>query len=255
VAPEFEVLLEPVALFGWSLLLCAVLVARYCGVRELLPAALPLIIIYAVFATPLGANGLVRPLERAAQQAAAACSDPVSGSLVIVLAGGVDAGGALLDPEHLQQDSLRRVLHATNLARGTGTALILLSGGSGAPDVEADVLAEFAQKLGVSRDRLIIDRRPTNTHESAITAAQIAAQYPLRVPLLVTSAIHAPRALKEFRAAGMRPCLRPTDYRLEPPSWPGYLLPQISALDKSTAAVHEYLGLLVFFLRQQLVHR
>lgn len=250
MTPEIEVLVEPVALLGWSLLLGVLLTAGKCGIRATLLPGLPLLFLYALFTTPLGANSLVRPLEHTAQQAAAACPDPAAGALVIVLAGGLDARGPMLDPERLQQDSLRRVLHATELAGRAEAALILLSGGSGTPDVESDVLAEFAQRLGVSRDRLIIDRQPTNTHESALSSAKFAAEYPQRTPLLVTSAIHAPRALDEFRAAGLQVCLRPTDYRFEPPNWPGYLLPQISALDKSTAAIHEYLGLLFFFFRQ-----
>jgi uncharacterized SAM-binding protein YcdF (DUF218 family) len=249
MTPEIEVLLEPVALLGWCLILCALLTARQCGLRATLLPGLPLLFLYGLFTTPLGANNLVRPLERTSQQAAAACPDPAPGALVIVLAGGLDSGGSMLDPERLQQDSLRRVLHAIELAGRAGPTLILLSGGSGKPDVESDVLAEFAQELGVSRDRLIIDRQPKNTRESALSSSKFAAEYPQLTPLLVTSAIHAPRALDEFRAAGMHVCLRPTDFRFEPPNWPGYLLPQISALDKSTAAVHEYLGLLGFFLR------
>lgn len=66
--------------------------------------------------------------------------------------------------------------------------------------------------------------------------------------VLVTSAAHMPRAIRNFQAVGLNPIPAPTQYltgrgsRSSLLSW----LPSSSALEKSELALHEYLGLLAW---------
>ena len=239
--------LEPVALVGWAILVGSLTAAWRFGVRRSAWPWASALAVYGLFATPLGANTLVAPLERRAATEASSCRLPPAGAMIVVLAGGLDAAGKEDPAERLQQDSIRRVLHGVSLAAASESSRLMLSGGSGGENAESEVLGSVAAQLGIARARLIIDGTSRNTHESAVSVRAAAAALSPQGVVLVTSAVHAPRALAEFRAAGMRVCLQPTDFRYVAPDWPGYLIPQVSALDKSTAAVHEYLGLLRFF--------
>jgi len=245
---DYSLLLQPVLLIGWALALSAYLCANRLGSHRSWWLWLPPAVTYLLFATPLGANALVSPLERRAMADSRACAATPAQALVVVLTGGLDAGGPGDATERLQQDSFRRLLHGIAMATQSDSATLVLSGGSGGPHTEAEALGTLALRLGMPPDRLIVDAHAANTHDSANSVRILLDKTSARSVILVTSALHAPRALAEFRAAGLPVCLRPTDFRYVPPSWPGYLVPQISALDKSTAATHEYLGLTRFAL-------
>ena len=65
---------------------------------------------------------------------------------------------------------------------------------------------------------------------------------------LVTSALHMPRALIAFRAAGFEPCSYPSDF-LSAPFEARDVLPRGSAVANSEAALHEVVGEIVYRLR------
>jgi uncharacterized SAM-binding protein YcdF (DUF218 family) len=65
--------------------------------------------------------------------------------------------------------------------------------------------------------------------------------------LLVTSALHMPRALATFRALGVDTIPAPTDFEAVPqPFHPLRWLPDAETLAASTQAIKEYLGLWVY---------
>jgi len=73
--------------------------------------------------------------------------------------------------------------------------------------------------------------------------------------LLVTSAVHMPRAMALFKKAGMNPVAAPAGFfdrkekrRLSPEEF----FPNAEALQKSDRAVHEYLGIVWAKLRGKL---
>ena len=63
--------------------------------------------------------------------------------------------------------------------------------------------------------------------------------------LLVTSAMHMPRALGCFRRAGVAPDALPVDHRAGDGRSPGWL-PRSSALEKSTLVLRELFGRIVY---------
>ena len=69
--------------------------------------------------------------------------------------------------------------------------------------------------------------------------------------LLVTSALHMHRALATFRVAGIKALPAPTDFEvIEREAWTVLdWLPDAAALEGSTRAIREYLGLVVYQLR------
>ena len=108
-------------------------------------------------------------------------------------------------------------------------------------------MAEFLQALGVPRSAIWLERRSRNTAGNAQFVARWAATLPERPRiLLVTSALHMPRALLEFRAAGLDVVPAPTDYEARgvPPGILAYL-PDAAALEGSSRAFKELVGWVV----------
>jgi uncharacterized SAM-binding protein YcdF (DUF218 family) len=126
----------------------------------------------------------------------------------------------------------------------------LLVSGPGEPGrpSHASVLARAAESLGVDPDRITKIETALDTEDESLAVARLAAG--ARVAL-VTSAWHMPRAAALFRRAGVdfAPC--PADYvgRARPGLRWADLGWDSESLERSTVAVHEWLGLLWLRLR------
>ena len=90
---------------------------------------------------------------------------------------------------------------------------------------------------------LRVEAGPTSTWENARALAVAAAAVPRRV-VLITSAMHMPRARYAMARAGFEVCAIASRSRgCIPFGLPGYLIPRSSALVKTEAALHELVGL------------
>ena len=113
--------------------------------------------------------------------------------------------------------SADRLIAAAALARRYPNARIIFTGGS--PRLlsdarEADYAAELFESLGISPQRLTMERRARNTQENAEFAKVLAAPKTGQRWLLLTSAYHMPRAVGLFRKAGFAVEPYPVDWRL-----------------------------------------
>lgn len=166
---------------------------------------------------------------------------PPRADLIVVLGGGME-GSLTVVPSYA---TLERLTYAARLARATGLP-ILVSGG-GAPEyrtTEAEVMGRtLHDSFGL--DARWLETESRTTRENARYTARLLA--PLGHPrvLLVTSALHLPRAMREFRAAGVdvlpAPATREGPPRVDLPAW----LPRPSALHRSWMCLYELLGQLV----------
>lgn len=78
---------------------------------------------------------------------------------------------------------------------------------------EADFIKQHLVGLGVPADKIYTDPDSRNTLENAINAKRIADTARITGPyLLISSALHLPRAVKVFRKAGINPTLFPCNY-------------------------------------------
>lgn len=197
--------------------------------------------------TPLFANALVGLLESEAP-APASCGDSPPDAAV-VLAGGFD------DIYHggertwvLNASSQRRMDRAIQWWRQKQDRKLILSGGTRIRRDKpvASVMQDYAMEMGVPADAFLLESRSRNTWENAQFTARMTA-VPKRV-VLITSAMHMPRARYAMRRAGFDTCPISADSRLTSLSFPGYLIPQSSALAKTEDAMHELVGFAFYHL-------
>ena len=98
--------------------------------------------------------------------------------------------------------------------------------------------------LGVPDAAIGLEDESPNTAANAANTVRLLQARGLERPLLVTSALHMPRAVAQFEQAGMAVVPAPTDFEVIPQ--PAHLLqwlPSADALDGSGRALKELLGL------------
>jgi uncharacterized SAM-binding protein YcdF (DUF218 family) len=170
---------------------------------------------------------------------------------IVVLGGGVmPAIPPRTTPE--LSDAGDRVLEAARLWRAGRAPIVLACGGSldGTPP-EANDLATLLRFLGVAPDAILQDVHSRNTRENAVEARKLLEPIGARRILLVTSALHMPRAAALFRGAGFEVVPAPTDWLIvDAGSRSGLsavlsMLPNVESLAVTTRALREWLGIAV----------
>jgi uncharacterized SAM-binding protein YcdF (DUF218 family) len=170
---------------------------------------------------------------------------------VVVLGGVLEAnkphpGG---DPELSR--AADRIVRTYELARDGHARNVLVSGGTGRPRAdepsEAEQLAALLRRWGIPSERIAIETRSRNTRENAEESARIVRAHGWTTLLLVTSAWHMPRALGCFRREGLSPDVLPVDFAGGDGRGQGWL-PRVAALEKSSEAIRELAGRVVYRL-------
>jgi uncharacterized SAM-binding protein YcdF (DUF218 family) len=93
-----------------------------------------------------------------------------------------------------------------------------------------------------------VEDRSTDTHENATRSAEILKREGIKSVLLVTHAWHMRRAMAAFQGAGLEPIAAPTRFIRPPTPIVQDFIPDGSALRASYYALHEWLGLLWYYL-------
>ncbi|HWP69098.1 MAG TPA: YdcF family protein [Rectinemataceae bacterium] len=169
---------------------------------------------------------------------------------IVVLGGGYNDRS----PEYNSGPALtpaaeKRVVYGLELSKRFDLPLIF-SGGKGynvkTEGTEADAADRLWRTLGVAGNRITLEKESLDTKTNASGVSAIIKGE--RV-ILVTSAFHMPRAMFSFEKAGIHAIPAPTDYRAKRSAltWTDYL-PDISALENSNFALHEYVGLAYYHL-------
>lgn len=234
------------------------LILSWRGRRRLGPGAglLAIVGLWAI-ATPLSANTLARSLER---RFPAVLADQAPQADAIVLLGG--ALGGARPPERPTFDlggGADRVWYAAALFHAGKASFVLVSGGNQPSEdgiqVEAEAMRSMLLTLGVPDSAIRLEGLSRNTAENAGRSLGLIQAVGAKRVLLVTSAMHMPRALRTFQAAlngsGVTVLPATTDVESVPGAMHpvGRWLPNASSLEQSTRALKEYLGLAVLWLR------
>lgn len=121
--------------------------------------------------------------------------------------------------------------------------VVILSGGGAPGRTEARQMARAMQVLGVPRSALLLEERSRDTRQNALNTAELARRHGFRRVLLVTSALHMPRALRWFDGTGVEVVPVPVPETVRREAWHERWLPSRSALWRSGRALKEYAAL------------
>lgn len=112
---------------------------------------------------------------------------------------------------------LRRAREAAHVYRAGGARWVVVSGGRRWHGIsEAEALASELERLGVPRERMLLELRSLSTCENARNVSELLAEHGLERIGVVTCDWHARRALQSFRAAGVVPEAVPAPSPPEP---------------------------------------
>ena len=191
---------------------------------------------------PLVSGALMASLEA---RAGPALQGKDGAQAIVVLSGGLSTDAPEYGGDTAGARTLLRLRYGALLAHRYDLPLLVAGG---RPDkatrseaaVMADILAqEFAVKVRWQ------ETQSRNTAENATMSAAILRAAGIRRVVLVTQAFHMPRAARLFRDAGIEVVPAPTNFTAtgRSPFAPTDLLPQVSAMQNSYYALHEWLGI------------
>lgn len=124
-----------------------------------------------------------------------------SKAALVVLAAGVRTYDASVPlSERLDAAATQRTLTAARLWREQKLGLVIFSG---APPIETASMQDLAKLLGVPPDRVVRETQSVNTRQNAAFTAAILRERHIETVVLVTSALHLRRAMRDFERVGV----------------------------------------------------
>lgn len=210
----------------------------------------------AVLSTNAGARLFVAPLERLTTPLQS--FDHTGAQAIVVLA----AGRLEHAPEYGGRDipdyiALARLRYAARLQRHTGLP-VLVTGGNGASGIDPDPEDRDYSKADAMADALRedfgvpvkwIERHSRDTAENASDSAALLRPQGIRRILLVTDAMHMPRARTAFEHAGFDVVSAPTIFFSKQKQDLHAWLPSAEGMRRSWYAIYELLGIAWYRLR------
>jgi uncharacterized SAM-binding protein YcdF (DUF218 family) len=172
---------------------------------------------------------------------------------IVLLSGAIDPVLSAARGQVAIGGAAGRVIETIALARRYPAARIVVSGGEGTMvqhgQPEADATKALMIALGVAAERIELESGSRSTAENAIFSYQLVRPPPGAIWLLVTSAMHMPRAIGSFRRAGWRILPYPVDYRTLPEPGAALGFDLVGGLSLPTYALKEWVGLAAYYAR------
>lgn len=197
------------------------------------------------------ADGLCELIERQYPPIEVANATPADA--ILVLGGGL---GGVSPPRVLPSlhTGASRTWYAARLLRAGKAPVVVAVGGGNAAAPESMAIVEFLVDLGVARELILQESRSRNTVENALYVKPLLEGRGIKRSLLVTSALHMPRAIAIFRAAGIDVIPASGDVEVVADRKYGWIdfLPNAGAFLRTTRVMHEVLGLLGFRVQMHL---
>ncbi len=167
--------------------------------------------------TQWASNALVRWWESGAVALPAAKLPQAD---AIVMLGGISSRPAPGTPDDRfeWQDAVDRLLEARRLLRlGVAPRLVLSGGGrdAGDGDSEARRLARWLIAEGTPPEQVVVEPRSRNTAENAAAVVSLAREHGWERLVVVTSALHVPRAKRAFAKHDRTPHFHAVDHQSE----------------------------------------
>lgn len=163
---------------------------------------------------------------------------------ILILGGGYTSNKALPPNDQLELNSLGRLLEGIRLHRLLPASIIILSGSLPVENIsEAELFKQTALDSGVEKKEIKLLSIPQNTRMEALEyTGKFGTDKRL---ILVTDAIHMPRAMFLFQKAGQKPIPAPTNHMVKSDRRNGISDwgPSAENIDRMEYAMHEIFGL------------
>lgn len=209
--------------------------------------------------SPLVAHVLVAALEE--ERLPSGLTGPIANGTIVVLGGGLRDSGSLRPNIELTEESMRQTACGADLyRRGIAPSLVVTGGDAqvfGSGPAEAAVMKEWAIRLGVPPDSILIENQARTTYENAVRTKDLLGDRTSII--LVTSAAHMPRAAALFRTQGFDVIPSPCGFHERNRVAEGWdtlsifdVLPATWAFREISEAIEELAGIAVYRLAGKL---
>lgn len=248
-----NLLLEPLVLLIAAL---AFLVYRLWRTREVTRRRLISLatIVFAIYAycTPAMAYFLVGSLEWSYPPTE---SRPDDVDAIVILSGGIYPPDAVRPKAVLGERTIYRCLRGAELFAEGEPCPLVLAGGKVDPNRNGPTLAQsmkelMCNRLGINEKHVVLEDESRSTYENAANACQRLNDQGFDRVVLVTDATHLHRSTLCFKKQGVDVIPVGCAYRATNWRWDLYMfLPSPKGAEGSRAAVHEYLGIVWYWLK------
>jgi uncharacterized SAM-binding protein YcdF (DUF218 family) len=236
--------LNPFFLILWLLLAAAVLMAlgyRTFGRRVVYGLAIYLVVILVL---PLEIWAL-RPLEDRFPRPPL----PAHVDGIVVLEGGTDAAIVIPRGAFAWEPAVLRLIAGGDLLRRFPEARLIHSGAFERPEMTAEVEKFVFGDLGLDMNRIIAENRSRNTWDNLVFSKELAQPKAGETWMLVTSAVHIPRAMGIARHLGWTMVPWPSDYLTRKDyALFDYMRAPEDRFRMLSAGLHEWVGLIAYRL-------
>lgn len=209
---------------------------------------------YLLLCTPAGADLVSAPLAWRYLPVDTAAQVAGLDTVVAITTGSWVYKARGLEVAEMGRFSSFNALETARVYRLMGSPTVIVSGGMVVDGLqrsaESEVMADGLVRLGVPRDRLLLETRSHNTREQAANTAELLRKRGTKRFVLVTASEHMPRTLSAFRARGLDPIASPSSLRVTTP--PGLLYrlrPTLGAFLQSDRACYEYFAVAYYWTR------
>ena len=200
-------------------------------------------------------NFLVYPLEYQYQFPSSELLSNID--MIVILGGGViPALGQHKDLKNAQASgaTYSRLFNGVRIFKNSNAKMLMLSGAGEVSGSEsnAEVMKRLAMELGIPEDKIITEVNSRNTYEHAIWFKKIFPNIENMKIGIVTSALHMPRTVQAFKNKISQDAIIPipVDYIYSPLQYTiEIFIPSINTFVKSSYAIHEWIGIIWYYLR------
>ena len=160
---------------------------------------------------------------------------------VVVLGGSGTENARLPVTSRLNRTPLVRAIEAARIHRLLPGSRIVTSGRGGEATSEAEMMSQLLVSIGVRRGDIVTEDHSSNTYEQAVAIRRLVGGATF---VLVTSAVHMPRAFALFTRLGMQPIAAPTDHLVKHPlRWElAAVVPKLAYFQLFEFALYEHLA-------------
>lgn len=170
---------------------------------------------------------------------------------IVVLGGHVQGNRTNWFEPFDKQSVVSRESRAASLYLAARAPLILLSGGALEGNIsDTATMARSLRQLGIPPEAIIEETQSQNTQENATLTDQALRSLRKKSVLLVTSALHMPRAMAAFDSTSIRttPAPLPAQIRWKPEFNRTPWQPDLQTLLASQSIIKEYAGLILYWI-------